>query len=272
VSAEPIPELQRLGQRLAQARQAQGISLDDQAERLHMGAEQLRALEEANRKELPEAVFVVAQARRVAASLGLNIDEDIAALRSNQAFQARTPQRQLQPRPVTPPQPGQRPADLAAPSPSRQPPRRVLGMGAALVAIAGLAWGALHGLSGSRQAPQPQAAAGAQASSPAPQTAPDPGQTKATSPGPQAELVLRSAEPSWVEVRAAGGELLFRGTLRGEQRFPLKDDVQVLPGRPDLVTAASGSGQAKALGPIEAVTWYRFSPELTPAQEPAPAP
>ncbi|MFN4865674.1 MAG: helix-turn-helix domain-containing protein, partial [Cyanobium sp.] len=63
MSAELIPQLQRLGQRLAQARQAQGISLDQQAERLHMGPEQLRALEEGNREELPEAVFVVAQAR-----------------------------------------------------------------------------------------------------------------------------------------------------------------------------------------------------------------
>jgi cytoskeletal protein RodZ len=271
VNAELIPELQRLGQRLAQARQAQGISLDDQAERLHMGAEQLRALEEGNREELPEAVFVVAQARRVATSLGLNIDEDITALRGNQAFQARTPQRQLQPRPVSPPAPpAQRAGELADPSPSRQPPRRLLGLGAALVAIAGLAWGLQHSFSGSRQAPQPQSPVQSQTSSP--QAAPDPSQPTAASPATQTELVLRSAEPSWVEVRAAGGELLYRGTLKGEQRVPLKGDVQVLAGRPDLVTAASGTAQAKHLGPIEAVTWYRFSPASSPAGEQAPAP
>jgi cytoskeleton protein RodZ len=267
VSAELIPELQRLGQRLAQARQTQGISLDDQAERLHMGAEQLRALEEGNRGELPEAVFVVAQARRVAASLGLNIDEDITALRGNQAFQARPPQRQLQPRPVTPPAPpAQRAAELADPSPPRQPSLRLLRLGAALVAVAGLAWwGLQHRLSGSRQAPQSQSPIQSRASG-SPKAAP------AASPATQTELVLRSAEPSWLEVRSAGGELLFRGTLQGEQRFPLKGEVQVLAGRPDLVIAALGTAQAAPLGPIEAVTWYRFSPASSPAGEQAPAP
>jgi len=266
VSAELIPELQRLGQRLTQARLAQGTSLEDQAARLHMGAEQLRALEDGNREELPEAVFVVAQARRVAASLGLNIDEDIAALRGNQAFQTRPPQRQPQPSPATPAPPDQRAAELAVPIPTRRPPRRLLGLGAALVAVAGLAWGLQHNLSGSLQVLQPQSPGPAQASSP--KAAPDPSQPAAASPAAPAELVLRSAEPSWLEVRAAGGELLFQGTLEGEQRFPLTGDLEVLAGRPDLVTAASGTAQAQPLGPIEAVTWYRFSP----AGEPTPAP
>lgn len=270
MNAELIPELQRLGLRLAQARQAQGLSLDDQAERLHMGAEQLRALEEGNRAELPEAVFVVAQARRVAASLGLNIDEDIAALRGNQAFQARPPQRQLQPKPVTPGSPSPRPTEPAAPSPSRQPLRRLIGLGAALAAAAGLAWAVQHSLSGRGQAPQALSPGPAQTNSP--KAAPGPNQPTAASPASQSELVLRSAEPSWLEVRAAGGELLFRGTLEGEQRFPLRGELQVLAGRPDLVMATSGAAEPRPLGPIEAVTWYRFSPQLSPAAEPAPAP
>ncbi|MFM8662152.1 MAG: helix-turn-helix domain-containing protein, partial [Cyanobium sp.] len=133
MSAELIPQLQRLGQRLAQARQAQGISLDQQAERLHMGPEQLRALEEGNREELPEAVFVVAQARRVAASLGVNIDDDIAALRSNQAFQARPPQPGPAPSAPQPRRPAVQ-ADAAPVSTPSRPPLRLLGLGAALVA------------------------------------------------------------------------------------------------------------------------------------------
>jgi hypothetical protein len=84
--------------------------------------------------------------------------------------------------------------------------------------------------------------------------------------------VLRSAEPSWVEVRSASGEVLLRGTLEGEQRFPLSGELRVLAGRPDLVSASSGGAPARPLGPIEAVTWYRFSPDLSPAAQPAPAP
>ena len=271
VSAEPIPELQRLGQRLQQARQAQGISLDDQAERLHMGAEQLRALEEGNREELPEAVFVVAQARRVATSLGLDIDADITALRDSKAFQSRVGQRQQPRRPlsaaVAGPRPAGRPDPRASAKPTGAPPRLLLGLGAAVVAVSGLAWGLQRHLSGARPAPQITATPGASS----PVSPADAGDAPATGgPAVQApqELVLRSAEPSWLEVRAAGGELLFRGTLDGEQRFPLGTELRVLAGRPDLVMASTGMAPARRLGPIEAVTWYRFSRKETPAPAP----
>jgi cytoskeleton protein RodZ len=267
VSAELIPELQRLGQRLQQARQAQGISLNDQAERLRMGAEQLRALEQGNRGELPEAVFVVAQARRVATSLGLDIDEDIAALRGNPAFQARPGQRQQQLRPVAAAAPAQRQAGQPDPVARRpagagppQLPRRLLGLGAVVLAGAGLAWGLQRSLSGARLEPPMPASPPA---SPGELAAPARG-----TPQPPAELVLRSAEPSWIEVRAAGGDLLFRGTLQGEQRFPLGGELQVLAGRPDLVTASTGAAPGRPLGPIEAVSWYRFSPGGAPAPAP----
>ncbi|MFM9103051.1 MAG: hypothetical protein ACKOPS_17670, partial [Cyanobium sp.] len=75
-----------------------------------------------------------------------------------------------------------------------------------------------------------------------------------------------------VEVRSASGVVLLRGTLEGEQRFPLSGELRVLAGRPDLVSAASGGAPARPLGPIEAVTWYRFSPEPSPAAQPAPEP
>ena len=267
MSAELIPELQRLGKRLQQARQAQGISLNDQAERLHMGSEQLRALEEGNQDELPEAVFVVAQARRVATSLGLNIDDDIAALRGNQTFQALPTQRRIKPQASGP---SHNTAPHTAPQPRAVPPTaplRLLGLAAAVLAAAGLAWGLQRSLSGARPAPQatdssqPSTVSTAAANPVEPQ-----GQSA------EAELVLRSAEPSWLEVRAPAGELLFRGTLTGEQRFPLTGELQVLAGRPDLVTAARGASPGRPLGPIEAITWYRFSPEFNPAEPSAPAP
>jgi cytoskeletal protein RodZ len=191
VSADLIPELQRLGQRLEQARESQGLSREQQAERLRMGTEQLRALEQGDRADLPEAVFVVAQARRVAASLGVNIDAEISALRGNAAFQA---------------------------SPSRPP----------------------------------QAAAS----------------TGNPSTGGGSELVLRALQPSWLEVRSAQGDVLFRGTLQGERRFPLNRELRVLAGRPDLVTASAPGQRGQVLGPIEAVRWQSFRPSVP--QAPAP--
>ena len=265
MSAELIPELQRLGQRLAQARQARGLSLDEQADRLHMGSEQLRALEEGNRAELPESVFVVAQARRVAASLGLNIDAEITALRGSQAFQAHSLQRTGVQRPPAPAVAAAAPTAGPAPSTGRPPPRprrSLLVAGFAVATAAVLGWGIQRSLTNGLPGPQPQADLRPPASGDRPPAPP-------AGIGPsEPQLVLRSAAPSWLEVRSADGELLYRGTLEGEQRFALTGELKVLAGRPDLVSAASGSGPARPLGPIEAVTWYSFRPEPVPAPAP----
>lgn len=72
-----------LGGKLAAARQAQGLSLDQLADRLRLGASQLEAIECADARRLPEPVFVVAQARRVAAFLGVDAEHELAALRAS---------------------------------------------------------------------------------------------------------------------------------------------------------------------------------------------
>ncbi len=85
---------------------------------------------------------------------------------------------------------------------------------------------------------------------------------RAQSLSPQAvgasQLMLRSIQPSWIEVRKERGELLFRGVLEGERRFPLDGGLLVLAGRPDLVQAQLGSGPAKPLGRIDHVRWQQF--------------
>lgn len=272
MSAELIPELQRLGQRLAAAREAVGLTQQEQAERLRMGTEQLRALEQGLREELPEPVFVIAQARRVAASLGVDIDADIAALRGNTAFQAK--------RPAPPPGSGANrgapgpgatagpaaPATAPGPGPTPKPgrqqrPRALVLVSAVLLALAG------GGIWTQRQLQSPTGSTEANRSA-----APDSGMPSApaavqANPGP-AELVLTSSEPSWLEVRDANGLVLYRGMFNGEQRFPLAGELQVLAGRPDLVLVSRGDGPALPLGPIESVVWRRFSP----APAPAPAP
>ena len=68
-------------------------------------------------------------------------------------------------------------------------------------------------------------------------------------------LVLRSSQPSWLEVRGSGERVLFRGTLRGEQRFALDQPVRVLAGRPDLVTVVVAGGTPRPLGRIQDIRW-----------------
>ncbi|MCH9714651.1 MAG: DUF4115 domain-containing protein [Cyanobacteria bacterium] len=264
VSAELIPELQRLGQRLEQARQAQGISRVNLAERLHMGAEQLQALEQGDRHALPESVFVVAQARRVAASLGLNIDAEITALRDNPSFQTQ-PSKRTTPPPTPPPNPPRTPQPAppessgSAPAPGVGP---LAAAGALVLALAAaLFWGQQRGAL--TRAPQPRAPAPEPALASSPASPTNTSQPAEPQQGPD-DLLLRASQPSWLEVRNQAGAVLFRGTLEGEQRFPLDQDLRVLAGRPDLVLVSQGSAPAQPLGPIEAVTWRRFSPAPAP--------
>lgn len=79
--------LAALGRRLRQARQARGLAVNALADRLRIGVEQLEALETANRERLPEPVFVIAHARRIAAVLELDITAEVQALRASDELQ-----------------------------------------------------------------------------------------------------------------------------------------------------------------------------------------
>jgi cytoskeletal protein RodZ len=241
VSADANPALQQLGRRLAQARQACGLSLEEHADRLNMGREQLRALEAGHRDSLPEAVFVIAQARRVAASLGVEIDDEIAALRGSDGFQP--PQAS---RAASQPEPQQQ-AAAAASSRARRTPLLAL---IALLALAAALIGLRQALP-RRSAPR----------------APEPASTRPVAEAATvepAELVLRPSQPSWLEVRSAGGTTLFRGTLERERRFPVEGEVAVLAGRPDLVLVGIGPSPMTPMGAIDDVRWRRFRADPAP--------
>lgn len=255
MSADANSALQQLGRRLTEARQACGFSLEQLAERLKMGPEQLQALETGNREELPEPVFVIAQSRRVATSLGIQIDEEIAALRSSDGFTTSRASRPVAPAPVVPAQAG-------APARRRSPalPLVLLSLLVAAAGVLGL-WRLVPRLA----TPPGRDPVGAL---PKPVSASSPAEGS-VGPGPDeepgvAELVLLPREPSWLEVRSADGATLFRGTLEEQQRFPLAAELQVLAGRPDLVEVRLGEAPATAMGSIEDVRWRRFSADPAP--------
>lgn len=269
MSADANPALQQLGRRLSQARQACGLTLEQHADRLNMGREQLQALEAGDREGLPEPVFVIAQARRVATSLGIQIDEEIAALRSSDGFQtpratrapAQRSQQEASPTPEAPPS-GQR----SAPA-QQQPtawPLPLLALITLLVAASALL--ALRQVVRSPANPPAHEAAGTvqepAADAVRPSASSDPGAEQGPGPG---ELVLKPSQPSWVEVRGADGTTLFRGSLEQEQRFPLATGLEVLAGRPDLVQVSLGEAPATPMGAIEDVRWRRFSADPAPA-------
>ena len=261
-TAEPLVQL---GQRIATARQAQGLSIETLANRLRLGTDQLEALERGDQSRLLEPVFVIAQARRVAASLGLDVDADLAALRS-----------------LTTPRPARGVAALPSPGRPSRPSRSSFPLVPALLlgglALAGAVGGAalLLPRPWARPAGTASPASPATATVTAPTTTTAPATTTAVapsagvpSPGPAAaagatsaadELVLTTTGASWIEVRDPAGRSLFQGTLgQGEKRFPLGTGLRVMAGRPDLVSASVAGGPARVLGPISSVQWRSFS-------------
>ncbi len=150
------PCLAALGRRLRQAREARGLAADALAERLRLGVEQLEALETADRERLPEPVFVIAQARRIATVLQLDISAELQALRTS--GELRPGPRPGSPRSwqaadaapaVVPPgdassdrQPGAQPAEVCSPDPRRRSGRaRPLLVGGVLLLALAAAWG-----------------------------------------------------------------------------------------------------------------------------------
>jgi hypothetical protein len=102
----------------------------------------------------------------------------------------------------------------------------------------------------------PPVAAG---TSKAPSASKQPGETTKPAKPSQGSLQLSSREPSWLEVRNGEGKELFRGLFSGTSTFALATGLQVMAGRPDLITVTTASGQAQPLGTIEQIRWQRFS-------------
>jgi cytoskeletal protein RodZ len=291
-------ELQALGAELRRAREARNLSQQALAERLRLGQEQLRALEDGDTRRLPELVFVIAQLRRVAGALELDLDDKLAELRGRPTAAAPTPSsapaalRTSRPLPLpatslTPASPASREGGQATRPPSARPPLWLVG---ALLALPALALALTLGLG--RRGPQPQPTTSsapsptANTAGPSPTNKPvmpwqgNPTDTALPSsrastvsvPSPKASpagLHLQAKEASWLEVRNGSGEVLFRGSFQGERRFPLQAGLRLLPGRPDLIDVASEGQTARKLGPISAVVWYSFPATASASQSPA---
>jgi cytoskeleton protein RodZ len=244
--------LAEIGAQLRQTRMNRGQSIAELSGRLNMGQEQLQALESANLAKLPEPVFVIAQIRRVASTLGVDVEGSIQELRRSEAL--RSPA-------AAEPGPGaaKRAAGGPGTSPNQPRSRRPwLKPLAAVVAVPLLGWLGFSGwMHWQRTLLQNAAPAALQGQST---------RGAATPASAADQLTLSSKASSWLAVRDNKGTMLFEGTFTGQKRFPVGRGLEVLAGRPDLVLASLGGTTPEPLGPIEAVRWRRVSP--TPAQRP----
>ena len=249
-----------VGQQLSERRLAKGLSQEQLADRMHLGIEQLAALESGDRDKLPEPVFIKAMVRRLSTHLELDADAVVASLGSlsdsSGAKERGTPAK-------------------GPMSPSLQPSSRqekqanwtwlVLIGAAALGALAWVQRPVLLELiqqtqSNSVIAPAKTTTPSEQSTTKAPKEAPVPASISEEVLPNSGPITLRSKEPSWIALRREG-TIEFEGILEGQRVVEDSDDVEIYAGRPDLVMVSVADGEPKVLGTISEIQWMPLNPE-----------
>ena len=250
--------LVQAGRQLAEARSAAGLSQEQLASQMHMGVEQLAALERGDQNELPEPVFIKAMVRRLSSHLGLDADAMVQTLGTLSASKP------------TRPTPGPTTRDVAPRKEATLNPLPLL----ALAGIAGLGivvWSNASELSrfaqGLRPAP-PTLEPNEPTAPPESESDPDLAEVAVdldalivpAPPTADLGLTISSSEPSWIALRREG-IVEFEGLLNGERKIENPDRVEIYAGRPDLVQLSSPNAETRTLGAVDDIRWIRLSPE-----------
>ena len=259
---ETASKLVTVGSQLRSAREAAGLSSAQLADSLHMGHEQLDALEKGERDRLPEPVFIKAMTRRVAARLQIDADPLVHEL--SIAMAEGQAERSHQTTPSTPSPLVSR--DKPSPARSGSNPSATIWKAAATIALfAGVGVGSALVFAKQRQISPPAVASNTTLRPPT-QEIPEPLMTTEpdssliqTSEAPS--LSITSREPSWLEVRNANRETVYEGTLDGESPLAVNPGDEIYAGRPDLVLLSIGDNPPEPLGDISDIRWHKITPE-----------
>ena len=263
-----------VGQQLSERRLAQGLSREQLADRMHLGIEQLAALESGDRDKLPEPVFIKAMVRRLSNHLELDADALVASLGSLSDGAVSNERGSQQKGPISPP--------LQPPS---RPKKGAIWLWLVLIgatALGALAWVQRAALLELIQQPQSNSAratatakttttsnesistASTTASDTPPDTAPEVALVLPSSSGVElansGPVTIKSKEPSWIALRREG-TIEFEGILEGERIITNPDEIEIYAGRPDLLTVSISNGEPKVLGTISDIQWIPLKPE-----------
>ena len=238
------------GRQLAEARAAAGLSQNQLASQMHMGEEQLAALERGDQAELPEPVFIKAMVRRLSSHLGLDADAMVQTLGPLTTNQPKRTTHGATTRGITP-----------------QKQRTVHPL--PLVALAGLAglgfvvWSNASELTRFAQGLRPtkQTLVPSEADLEVAEVVKEPDVLIVPAP-PTADLglTISSSEPSWIALRREG-IVEFEGLLNGERKIDNPDLVEIYAGRPDLVQLSSPDAETRTLGAVNDIRWIPLNPE-----------
>lgn len=252
-----------VGEQLREARERQGITLEDVAARTRIPTRHLESIETGEWDKLPAATYTIGFAKSYATVVGLDrveIGEALKAEMGGGAALAARPEAQVF-----------EPADPAR----MMPPWLVL---VALIALVAVAAAFLWNRNRTLDAPDDVAAVAAPLAptAGAPTAAQQPAATSTSGP-----VVITANEPAWIQVAERGGKTLFQGELASGQSFevPATASSPVLrTGRPQSIRISVGTADAPAVGAAD-MTVSNVSllgpdlmrgPGATPAPQPAP--
>jgi transcriptional regulator with XRE-family HTH domain len=232
----------RVGERIAEARKALKLELEDVAERSRIPLRHLQAIEDSNFEALPASTYSIGFAKTFARMVGLDGEEIAADFR---AERGETLARRTEYTPFEPADPSRVPPSLLA----------MVALGTAVILlVAYLIW-----RGGWRNEERQQLAAGTQPvaeapaapARPAPKAAPT---AAAPVPSPNDRVVLTAIEEVWIKVTDKGnpaGPTLFMGQLAPGQSYQVPADAKdprLLTGRPQVLRVQIGAREIPPLG------------------------
>ena len=220
-----------VGQRLREAREAKGLSIEDIAASTRIPTRHLTSLENSEWDKLPAATYSIGFAKNYAGAVGLDRNEIGEALRTEMGGSPRTQTIY--------------PEVYEAADPARTMPKGLVfgALGLLLVVVLGLTWMNSRSMTADETAPPTENVAAADTNIAAPAAAPAPAAS-----GP---VVLTATDTVWIAVKD-GGKTLKQGELAAGESYQIPADA-VAPvlttGKPEALRISVGTAAAPAVGP-----------------------
>lgn len=220
----------KVGEKLRDARLAQGLELSDVAARTRVPQRHLAAIENSDYSGLPSPTYAVGFVKAYARAVGVDEVALARELRAETAstFAAREVYESYDPE-----------------DPVREPPS-ALAWGGAIVAILAVAGGGLwYGTDlfrGGTSAPQP---------SPTVIAAPTPEPTRAATPATGGQVTLTATQPVWLRIYDAAGTRLYEKEMAAGERYDVPGDANgpmINLGRPEAVQVTIDGVTVEPLG------------------------
>lgn len=222
-----LDDVVTVGQRLREAREAKGLSIEDIAAQTRIPTRHLSSLEESDWDKLPAATYSIGFAKNYAGAVGLDrseIGEQLRAEMGGTRLAAAHPE------------------IYEAADPARTMPKGLVfaALGLLVLVVAALTWMNNRSL----EAEEPVAEAANMVAPATNEVTPPP------VPAAPQQVVLTATDAVWIEVRD-GGTLLQQGQLAAGQRYaiPASAVAPVLTtGKPEALRVMVGTTQAPPVG------------------------